>query len=173
MQSGRRHVDRIDLTVPSPMETDRGRLLQTGQRTAPLRRFTRHTIRAEGTKVLEELRRANQDWFEMPVLCRFTCPPTKSPPHPSSLAYAAHIKRIDEARATGWIVTLDQYPYGAPAAAAFVYVRRLALPVGWTLSFPPFADPQQLAEDCRGRRGVFVSKLFEAGQSPTQTPTTP
>ncbi len=76
------------------------------------------------------------------------------------------LQRIDEARAAGQDVTLDQYPYGAGSGGLSFYVAQGALSGGLDEYRRRIADPMQRAEIVKGVERVFVRKLFEAHQRP-------
>jgi N-acyl-D-aspartate/D-glutamate deacylase len=76
------------------------------------------------------------------------------------------LRKIDEARAAGLDVTLDQYPYGAGSGSLSFYVPQDSLSGGLDAYRKRIADPEQRAKIVAGVEDVFVRKLFTAGQSP-------
>ncbi len=129
---------------------------------APWRGFYATHIRDEGTEVLAALDEALTIGREAGV-------PVHISHHKISAASVfgltrLTLQRIDEARAAGQDVTLDQYPYGAGSGGLSFYVSQGALSGGMDAYRRRIADPQQRAEIVAGVEHVFVRKLFEAHQ---------
>jgi N-acyl-D-aspartate/D-glutamate deacylase len=74
--------------------------------------------------------------------------------------------RIDEARAAGSDVTLDQYPYGAGSGNLSLYVPQDSLSGGLDAYRQRLADPQLRAEIIEKTAQHLIGKVYEAGQSP-------
>lgn len=131
---------------------------------APFGGFYATHIRDEGTKVFEALDEALKIGREAGV-------PVHISHHKISAASVfgltrLTLQRIDEARAAGLDVTLDQYPYGAGSGSLSFYVPQSSMSGGLDAYRRRIADPPQRAEVVAGVEDVFVRKLFEAGQRP-------
>lgn len=135
---------------------------------APYGGFYATHIRDEGTKVFEAIDEALKIGREANV-------PVHISHHKISAASVFGLTRltlqkIDEARAAGQDVTLDQYPYGAGSGYLSFYVPQASLSGGIEAYRRRAADPTERAKIVSGVEEVFVRKLFEAGRS-TDDPT--
>ncbi|QDU29645.1 D-aminoacylase [Anatilimnocola aggregata] len=131
---------------------------------APFGGFYATHMRDEGTKVFEALDEALKIGREAGV-------PVHISHHKISAASAfgltrLTLQRIEEARAAGLDVTLDQYPYGAGSGSLSFYVPQASLSGGIEAYRRRIADPVERAQIVAGVEEVFVRKLFEAGQTP-------
>jgi N-acyl-D-aspartate/D-glutamate deacylase len=132
---------------------------------APFGGFYATHMRDEGTKVFEALDEALKIGREAGV-------PVHISHHKISAASVfgltrLTLQRIDEARAAGQDVTLDQYPYGAGSGGLSFYVPQSSMSGGLDAYRRRIANPAERAQIVAGVEDVFVRKLFEAGQSPS------
>ncbi len=130
----------------------------------PFNGFYATHMRDEGTKVFEAIDEALKIGREAGV-------PVHISHHKISAASAfgltrLTLRRIDEARAAGMDVTLDQYPYGAGSGSLSFYVPQSSFAGGLDAYRRRIADPLQRAEIVAAVEDVFRRKLFEAGQLP-------
>jgi N-acyl-D-amino-acid deacylase len=72
--------------------------------------------------------------------------------------------RIDEARAAGQDVTLDQYPYAAGSGSLQLYVPQESLSGGIEAYRRRIADPPQRERIVKAVEELLLVKVFEAGQ---------
>jgi N-acyl-D-amino-acid deacylase len=133
---------------------------------APFAGFYATHMRDEGTKVFEAIDEALKIGRDAGV-------PVHISHHKISAASAfgltrLTLQRIDEARAAGMDVTLDQYPYGAGSGSLSFYVPQSSLSGGLDAYRRRIADPPQRTEIVAAVEDVFRRKLFEAGQQPDQ-----
>ncbi len=77
------------------------------------------------------------------------------------------LARIDQARVAGFDVTLDQYPYGAGSGGTSLYVPQSSLAGGLNAFRKRLEDPDKRLKIIQGVEELFVRKLYEAGQSPS------
>lgn len=77
------------------------------------------------------------------------------------------LKRIEEARAAGVDVTVDQYPYGAGSGGVGLYVPQASLSGGLEAFKKRIADPAQRGKILTSVGELLVRKIYEADQSPT------
>lgn len=131
---------------------------------APFRGFYATHMRDEGTNVFEALDEALKIGREAGV-------PIHVSHHKISAASVfgltrLTLQRIDEARAAGLDVTLDQYPYGAGSGFLSFYVPQDSLSGGIEEYRRRIADPTERAKVVAGVEDVFVRKLFETGRTP-------
>jgi N-acyl-D-amino-acid deacylase len=139
-------------------------IIELAKELAPFGGFYATHMRDEGTKVFEALDEALKIGREARVSVHISH-------HKISAASVfgltrLTLQRIDEARAAGLDVTLDQYPYGAGSGGLSFYVPQDSLSGGLDAYRRRIGDPAQRAEIVAGVKDVFVRKLFEAGQSP-------
>lgn len=139
-------------------------IIELARELAPFGGFYATHIRDEGTKVFEALDEAFRIGREAGVAVHIS--------HHKISAVSVFgltrltLQRIDEARAAGLDVTLDQYPYGAGSGSLSFYVPQASLSGGLDAFRRRIADASQRAEIVAGVEAVFVRKLFEAGQDP-------
>ena len=79
------------------------------------------------------------------------------------------LARIEKARAAGADVTLDQYPYGAGSGGVSLYVPQASLSGGLTAFNKRLADPDKKAAILASVEALLVRKIYEAGQSPSNS----
>jgi N-acyl-D-amino-acid deacylase len=131
---------------------------------APFGGFYATHMRDEGTKVFEAIDEALQ-------IGRAAGVPVHISHHKISAASAfgltrLTLQRLEDARATGLDVTLDQYPYGAGSGSLSFYVPQASLSGGLEAYRQRIVDPPQRAEIVAAVEDVFRRKLFETGQRP-------
>ncbi len=139
-------------------------LIELAKELAPFGGFYATHMRDEGTNILEALDEALKIGREAKV-------PVHVSHHKISAASVfgltrLTLQRIDEARAAGFDVTLDQYPYGAGSGYLSFYVPQESLSGGVEAYRRRIADPAERAKVVAGVEDVFVRKLFEAGRTP-------
>lgn len=131
---------------------------------APFHGFYATHMRDEGTNVFEALDEALKIGREAGVAVQISH-------HKISAASVfgatkLTLRKIDEARAAGQDVTLDQYPYGAGSGFLSFYVPQASVSGGLEAYRKRIADPKERAAIVAGVEDVFRKKLFEAGRSP-------
>lgn len=139
-------------------------LIELCKELAPFHGFYATHMRDEGTNVFEALDEALKIGREAGV-------PVQISHHKISAASVfgatkLTLRKIDEARAAGQDVTLDQYPYGAGSGFLSFYVPQSSVSGGLEAYRKRIADPKQRAEIVAGVEDVFKKKLFEAGRTP-------
>lgn len=139
-------------------------IIELAKEIAPFGGFYATHIRDEGTKVFEALDEALKIGREAKV-------PVHISHHKISAASVFGLTRltlqkIEEARATGQDVTLDQYPYGAGSGYLSFYVPQESLSGGTEAYRKRIADPTERAKVVAGVEEVFRRKLFEKGRDP-------
>jgi N-acyl-D-amino-acid deacylase len=139
-------------------------LIELCKELAPFHGFYATHMRDEGTNVFEALDEALKIGREAGV-------PVQISHHKISAASVfgatkLTLRKIDEARAAGQDVTLDQYPYGAGSGFLSFYVPQASLSGGLDAYRKRIADPKQRAAIVAGVEDVFKKKLFEAGRTP-------
>jgi dihydroorotase/N-acyl-D-amino-acid deacylase len=138
-------------------------IIELAKEIAPFGGFYATHMRDEGTKVFEALDEALKIGREAGVSVHISH-------HKISAASVFGLTRltlakIDEARAAGQDVTLDQYPYGAGSGGLSFYVPQASLSGGLEAYRRRIANSAERAAVVAGVEEVFVRKLFEAGQS--------
>lgn len=139
-------------------------IMELAKELAPFGGFYATHMRDEGTKVFEAMDEAFKIAREARVPLHIS--------HHKISAVSVFgltrltLQRIDEARAAGLDVTLDQYPYGAGSGSLGFYVPQASLAGGLGAYRSRIADPAQRGEIVASVEDVFVRKLFEAGQNP-------
>lgn len=141
-----------------------GEIVELAKEVAPFGGFYATHIRDEGTKVFEAIEEALE-------IGRLAKVPVHIAHHKISAASVFGLTRltlekIDEARAAGQDVTLDQYPYGAGSGYLSFYVPQASMSGGVEAYRRRIADPTERAKVTAGVEEVFVRKLFEAGRNP-------
>ncbi|MCE9604411.1 MAG: D-aminoacylase [Planctomycetia bacterium] len=137
-------------------------LIELAKELAPFRGIYVTHIRDEGTKVFEALDEALKIGREAGVPIHIS--------HHKISAVSVFgltrltLQRIDEARASGLDVTLDQYPYAAGSGSLSFYVPQASLSGGLEAYRRRIADPKERAAVVAGVEEVFLRKLFETGQ---------
>jgi len=139
-------------------------LVELAKELAPFGGFYATHMRDEGTRVFEALDEALE-------IGRRAGVPVHISHHKISAVSVfgltrLTLQRIDEARAAGQDVTLDQYPYGAGSGSLSFYVPQDSLSGGNDAYRRRIADPKQRVAVVDGVEEVFLRKLFEAGQGP-------
>jgi N-acyl-D-aspartate/D-glutamate deacylase len=79
------------------------------------------------------------------------------------------LARIDDARAAGRDVTLDQYPYGAGSGRMSLYVPQWSLSGGLEEFRKRIKDPETKSRILTGVKELLIRKIYEADQSPDNT----
>ncbi len=139
-------------------------IIALAKEVAPFGGFYATHMRDEGTNVFEALDEAIK-------IGRAAGVPVHISHHKISAASVfgltrLTLRKIDEARAAGLDVTLDQYPYGAGSGSLSFYVPQDSLSGGLDAYRQRIADPAQRAKIVAGVEDVFLRKLFTAGQNP-------
>jgi len=139
-------------------------LIELCKELAPFHGFYATHIRDEGTAVFEALDEALKIGREAGV-------PVHISHHKISAASVfgatkLTLRKIDEARAAGQDVTLDQYPYGAGSGFLSFYVPQSSLSGGIEAYRKRISDPKERTPIVASVEDVFKRKLFEAGRSP-------
>ena len=80
--------------------------------------------------------------------------------------------RIEQARAAGGDVTLDQYPYGAGSGSMSLYVPQWSLSGGLDEFRARLGDPETKARITSGVRELLIRKIYESGANPDDAETT-
>jgi N-acyl-D-amino-acid deacylase len=76
------------------------------------------------------------------------------------------LARIDDARAAGRDVTLDQYPYGAGSGGMSLYVPQWSLSGGLEKFRERIKEAETRSRIMAGVRELLIRKIYEADQSP-------
>lgn len=139
-------------------------LIELCKELKPFGGFYATHMRDEGTNVFEALDEALKIGREAGV-------PVQISHHKISAASVfgatkLTLLKIDEARAAGMDVTLDQYPYAAGSGFLSFYVPQSSLSGGLEAYRKRIIDPKQRAAIVAGVEDVFRKKLFESGRSP-------
>ena len=131
---------------------------------APFRGFYATHMRDEGTKILEAVEEALLIGDRVGV-------PVHISHHKISSASVfgftrQTLARIDQARADGRDVTLDQYPYGAGSGSMSLYVPQWSLSGGLDDFQKRLTDEETRARIVAGVEELLLRKIYEADQSP-------
>ena len=130
----------------------------------PFRGFYATHMRDEGTRILEAVEEALLIGDRAGV-------PVHISHHKISSASVfgltrQSLARIDQARAGGRDVTLDQYPYGAGSGSMSLYVPQWSLSGGLDEFKKRLTDEETRARIVAGVEELLLRKIYEADQSP-------
>jgi N-acyl-D-amino-acid deacylase len=134
---------------------------------APFRGFYATHMRDEGTRILEAIE-------ESLLIGERANVPVHISHHKISSASVfgltrQTLARIDEARAAGRDVTLDQYPYGAGSGGMSLYVPQWSLSGGLDEFRKRLKNADAKSKILAGVKELLIRKIYEADQSPDNT----
>jgi N-acyl-D-aspartate/D-glutamate deacylase len=146
---------------------DTGEIVALTEEIAPFGGFYATHMRDEGTRILEAIE-------ESLIIGERAGVPVHISHHKISSASVfgmtrQTLARIDEARAAGRDVTLDQYPYGAGSGGMSLYVPQWSVSGGLKKFKERLDDPETKTRILAGVKDLLIRKIYEADQSPDNT----
>jgi N-acyl-D-aspartate/D-glutamate deacylase len=146
---------------------DTGEIVALTEEIAPFGGFYATHMRDEGTRILEAIE-------ESLIIGERAGVPVHISHHKISSASVfgmtrQTLARIDEARAAGRDVTLDQYPYGAGSGGMSLYVPQWSVSGGLKKFEERLDDPETKTRILAGVKELLIRKIYEADQSPDNT----
>ena len=139
-------------------------IVELAKEVAPFGGFYATHMRDEGTRIIEAVEEAF-------LIGRGAGIPVHISHHKISSASAfgltrRTLARIDQERAAGRDVTLDQYPYGAGSGGMSLYVPAWSLSGGMDAYRKRLEDSAKRARILAGVEKLLRRKIYEAGQRP-------
>lgn len=146
---------------------DTGEIVALTKEIAPFGGFYATHMRDEGTRILEAIE-------ESLIIGERAGVPVHISHHKISSASVfgmtrQTLARIDDARAAGRDVTLDQYPYGAGSGGMSLYVPQWSVSGGLKKFEERLEDPDTKTRILAGVKELLIRKIYEADQSPDNT----